>query len=167
MMQAHSTGTAPADRIDPRTEPAAWVANNERITNGALREEWEALYAPDAVLETYTEGVHARTEGIDDIRAAIEVYAGVFTARRLRVSKRLICATEDTVVNAWTGGFDGRTDQRGVEAFHLRADGLVAYHEMYTLLSPRPETSLSGRLRSLLAAPRPMLTLARLARRAG
>jgi hypothetical protein len=145
-------------------EPAAWVANNERITNEVDREAWRALYAPDAVLETITDGLHERQEGIAAIESAIDTYGAVFRARRLKVSKRLVSATGDVVVNTWTGGFDGRTRQCGIEFFRLR-DGLVVHHAMYTFLDVRPATSLLARLRLLLAAPRPMLALGRAQRR--
>lgn len=149
-----------ATRIDPRLDPEAWVSNNERITNEADREGWLAIYAPDAVLETLTEGLYERAQGIDAICAAIDIYAPVFTARGLKVEKRLVSASAAVVVNAWTGGFGGKHNQRGIEAFRLR-DGLVVHHEMYTFLDVRPSTSLFGRLRSLLYAPGEMLSLAR------
>jgi hypothetical protein len=151
--------------IDPRVDPAAWVANNQRITHDAALEEWLALYTEDAVLESIVDGGLERHEGIDEIRHAAGILVAVFAARHIRVDKQLVSGTQDAVVNSWTGGFDGRHNQRGVEIWELRGP-LVRRHRMYTFLDVRPAESLRARMRAMVGGElRVKLTLLRVSAR--
>ena len=154
-----------AERIDPRADPAAWIANNERITNEADVEAWLALYAPDAVLETITAGAYERAEGIERIRPLVEGLVEICGRFSLRVSKKFLAADGDVIVNTWTGGFEGRDRQFGTEIWTLR-DDLAVGHEMYTFLDVRPASDPRAGLRALLAGePRLVLALDRHRRR--
>jgi hypothetical protein len=154
-------------RIDPRVDPQAWVANNQRITHEAALEEWLALYTEDAVLESIVDGGLERQDGIAEIRRAAGILVAVFQARAIEVDKQLVSGTDDAVVNSWTGGFDGRHNQRGVELWELRGP-LVCRHRMYTFLDVRPAESLRARIRGMVGGElRVKLTLLRETARAG
>jgi hypothetical protein len=159
----HTTASpiAARDRIDPRLDPRAWVNNNERITNDADRDAWLALYAPDAVFEAITDGGYDRLEGLPAIESAVGALIGVLAEHRLRVQKRFVSATQDTVVNTWSGGFAGRNRQFGTEIWTLR-DALVVRHEQYTFLDVRPSSHFWSRVRALFGGElRVKLALAR------
>jgi hypothetical protein len=141
-------GSRRLTRIDPRADPQSWVANNERITHEAALEEWTAIYTDDAVFESIVDGGVERHEGIEQIAHAAQILVKVFAAHNIAVKKQLVSATENVVVNTWTGGFDGRRRQRGVEIWTLR-DDLVERHQMYTFLDVRPMDSLRARLRGV------------------
>jgi hypothetical protein len=148
-------------RIDPRVDPQAWVANNERITHEGALEDWIALYTDDAVRESIVDGGVERNEGIDEITHAAQILVKVFVAHNIAIKKQLVSATEDVIVNTWTGGFDGHQNQRGVEIWKLR-DGLVEHQQMYTFLDVRPMESLRARLRAMFGGElRVKLTLLR------
>jgi hypothetical protein len=155
----------PTTRIDPRVDPAGWVAHNQRITHDATLEEWLALYTEDAVLESIVDGGLERHEGIGEIRHAAGILVAVFAAHDVGVEKQLVAGTEDAVVNSWTGGFDGRHNQRGVEIWELRGP-LVCRHRMYTFLDVRPAESLRSRMRAMVGGQlRVKLTLLRVSAR--
>jgi hypothetical protein len=142
--------------IDPRVDPEAWVMNNQRITNEANLEDWLALYAPDAVFDSIADGAADRFEGIAAITEAARALIVVFKKYRLQVHKRFVCATEERVVNSWTGGFEGRDRQFGTEIWSLR-DGLVVRHEQYTFLDVRPSSSARARITALLGSERKIM----------
>jgi hypothetical protein len=153
--------------IDPRTEPELWIMNNQRITNERDIDGWLALYAPDAAIDYITNGAHDRVEGIDAIERSARALGTVFLKYGLRVEKNFVCATDSIIVNTWTGGFEGRSSQFGVEIWTLRGH-LVARQEQYMFLEVQSSRSLKAQLRLLLAGePRVMLSLAREAARAG
>jgi hypothetical protein len=155
----HDTGRT--IRIDPRVDPQAWVANNERITHEGALEDWIALYTDDAVRESIVDGGVERSEGIDAIAHAARILVKVYLAHNITIKKQLVCATENVIVNTWTGGFDGHQNQRGVEIWKLR-DDLVAHQQMYTFLDVRPMKSLRARLRGMFGGElRVKLTLLR------
>lgn len=53
----------------PPTDPAAFVAQAERLTNEGRVEEALAIYAPDAVVDTIVDGARDVQTGHDAIRA--------------------------------------------------------------------------------------------------
>jgi ketosteroid isomerase-like protein len=136
--------------VDPRIDPRAWVSNNERITNEVDLEGWLALYAQDAVFEAVTDGAYDRCDGLDEIAAAVRLLGPILAKHRLRVQKRFVSATRDVIVNAWSGGFQGRDRQFGTELWTLR-DGLVVRHEQYMFSDVLPSGHGQAQLRSLLA----------------
>lgn len=141
-------GTVVRSRIDPRRDPEAWVMNNERITNEGDLEGWLALYAPDVVFEAITDGAYDRVDGLDAVEATIRALGAICKRHRLKVRKRFVAATHGTIVNAWTGGFEGRDRQFGFEIWTLRGDR-VSRHEQYTFMDVRPSESTTARLRAL------------------
>ncbi len=50
---------------------AAFAAEAERLTNGALVEEWIAWYHPEAVVEWIVDGAYERHVGLDEIRPKV------------------------------------------------------------------------------------------------
>lgn len=158
---------AQRSRIDPRTDPELWIMNNQRITNERDIHGWLALYAEDAALDYITDGAHDRIEGIEAIEKSARALGSVFLKYGLQVEKKFVCATDTVIVNTWTGGFEGRSKQFGVEIWTLRED-LVVHQEQYMFLEVQSSKSLKAQLRLLLAGePRVMLSLARAAAKVG
>lgn len=135
-------------RIDPRHDPEGWVRNNERVTNEADVEGWLALYGEDVVFEAVTDGAYDRVVGRPAVSAVVTRLAALCRRHSLRVKKRFIAATNDVIVNAWSGGFEGRDRQFGLEVWTLHGD-LVARHEQYTFMDVRPSASVTAKLRAL------------------
>jgi ketosteroid isomerase-like protein len=150
MQEIRSNGAELRRSIDPRREPAAWIANNERITNEGDLAGWLALYAPDVVFEAITDGASDRIEGIERVTAAVEVMGELCKRHRLRVQKRFVAAMGDVIVNTWTGGFAGRERQFGVEIWTLRDDKVVR-QEQYMFMDVRPARSATAKLRALFS----------------
>jgi ketosteroid isomerase-like protein len=152
--------TATTDQQRPMLDAVAFAADAERITNDVLLEEWLGLYHDDAVVEWVADGAYERHEGIDAIRRAATAMAATWADQRLRVRKTVECADADTIVLTWRGGFRGAQRQFGTEIWTLR-DGRVVRHQMYAYLDLRPSSSLKGRLRLLISAPRVAVSFVR------
>ena len=142
------------------SDAAVFAADAERITNGALLDEWLSLYHEDAVAEWIADGAYERHEGLDAIRRAATAMAATWSQQSLRVRKTVECADAHTIVLTWRGGFRGAERQFGTEIWTLR-DGRVARHQMYAYLDVRPSNTLRARLRVLLNAPRVAISFAR------
>lgn len=155
-----ATKTA-ANRSNAVEAGAAFAAEAERLTNGALIDEWLALYHPDAVAEWIVDGCYERHDGIDAIRPAATLMADLWRREQLRVTKHLLCATDDTVVLSFDGTFDGRGSVGGSEVWSLR-DGLVTHHRMYCYLDIRPRASWLAQARVMVASPRIATSILRL-----
>lgn len=147
-------------------QATAFMAEAERITNDALGDEWLALYAPDAVAEWVVDGAYERHEGLDALRRAVAAQAALWRREGLRVTKHLECASEDTVVLTWRGGFGGGDRQFGTEIWTLEG-GRVTHHQMYAYQDVRPVSSPWARLRLLIMDPRVTLAALRERRRHG
>ncbi|MDB4976977.1 MAG: SnoaL-like protein, partial [Myxococcaceae bacterium] len=108
-----------------------------------------------------------RFEGMAAIETSARAMATVFLKYELHVEKKFVCATGSVIVNTWTGGFEGRDKQFGVEIWTLR-DDLVVHQEQYMFLEVQSSRSLRAQLRLLLAGePRVMVSLARAAAQVG
>jgi hypothetical protein len=86
-----------------RTAPADaehFVAEAERISNATNVNEALAIYSPEALLESVTDGTLLVHRG-PELNTAIEVMFSVARTRSIKVSKQLIASTEDTIVNSW------------------------------------------------------------------
>ncbi len=145
---------------------SAFVLGAQRATNDHDATAAAAVYAPDAVLELVTDGLFERHEGRAAIERAWRVVLGAGRRRAMRVSKTLVAVDDRTIVNRWTGTFDGSTACCGIETWLLDDDGLVAEHRLETFLAVRPKVSRRGQLALLVAAPRVALAL-KAAERAG
>lgn len=136
-----------------RPDARSFLADAERITNEGLVDELLARFADDAVAEWIMDGASDTYRGIGEIRsAAVELFT-VCHSLGIQVNKRLECASEDTLVFSWTGGFNGRTGQFGTEIWTFR-DGLIVRHQMYSFLDVRPSTSPIAALRIAANAPK-------------
>jgi ketosteroid isomerase-like protein len=142
-------------------DPVAFVKAAERMTNQGDVEATMAIYAPDATLESITDGAHERHVGTGAIRRAWQVYMGALTSRRFIITKTLRVAADGVIVNEWEGTIAGRTKTRGIERWTFDAEGRVSEHAMYTFLAVRPSSSLLQRLRMLSAYPRTAAAFAR------
>lgn len=145
-----STSACNAARIDPQRDPQAWIANNERITNGADLEGWLRLYADDVVFEAITDGASDRIEGLDEVTRAVTTLSAICKRHRLKVEKQFVVASGNVIVNTWTGGFAGRDTQFGLEIWTLCGERVVR-HQQYTFLDVRPSTSVVAALRALFS----------------
>jgi ketosteroid isomerase-like protein len=150
VLEATSSQDSVTSRIHPLREPEAWIQNNERITNEADLEAWLSLYAPDVVFEAITDGASDRAEGFENVAASVMAVAALCKSRRLTIRKRFVAAQGNVIVNAWSGGFEGRDRQFGLEIWTLRDDKVVR-HEQYTFMDVRPSESLTAKLRALFA----------------
>ena len=137
-----------------------FASDVERITNEARLDEAVDLFRDDAVADWVIDGVCQHLVGVDEIRRGLAVMTAVWDRHRLRVRKRVECATADTVVLTWRGGFRGAHNQFGTEIWTFR-DGLVSRHQMYGYLDVRPHTSEVGAARLLAIAPRVAISFAR------
>jgi len=139
-------------------DPGAFVAAAERAINARDLEATCGVYAPDARLESLTDGAWEAYEGLPAVRRGWAGYLAVFAARDFRLAKTLRAVDGELVVNDWTGTLGGRTDARGIEHWRFDAAGRVATHRMYSFLNVKPSTSPVQRAR--LAATYPLTALA-------
>ena len=146
-------------------DPAAFVAEAERITNEYDLDAAIAAYTADAVYENVSDGLHERHVGTEAIAAAWRVNLGVARDTGVHITKRLVAAEGDTIANEWHGRTrDGRV-MRGLEYWRLTEEGKVHEHVMLGFLSVKPSTDLFARLRFLAASPRAALAFVRHDRR--
>jgi hypothetical protein len=134
-------------------DPAAFVAEAERITNDRDLAAIPAVYAAGAVFEVISDGVHEIHRGADEILAAWRVYFDVLRRGDFRLRKQLAAADAATICNRWEGTL-GRGRARGIEIWRLDSAGRVEEHHMYTFLDVRPADSLRAQLRALISQPR-------------
>lgn len=154
------TGRVPAD-------PAAFVAEAERITNARDAAAASAVYADDAVVELITDGVHERYVGLPYITEGWRAMMSAMGRRNLLVRKAVLAVGDGVVVNTWTGSLAGSADARGLDIWHFDPAGKVRAHQLYTFLSVRPSTHPIARLRFALTSPATALTFFREQRRFG
>lgn len=135
-------------------DPAAFVQAAQDGVNERSVDACVAAYAPDAVLVSVTDGAREEHCGTAELRKAWEGYLGGMQATGFTLTKTLISAADDVIVNAWTSRFaDGRTGL-GVETWRFDGEGRVAHHEMLTFFDVRPSTSIVARARLTFAYPR-------------
>jgi hypothetical protein len=156
-------------RLAPVTlppDPAAFVAAAERGINERSLEATVGAYSDTARLESLTDGAWEAYEGIDEIRAGWTAYLDVMAQRDFRLSKRLLGAEDDLVVNDWTGEFGG-AEAKGIEHWRFDDEGRVSHHRMYSFLNVKPSANLQQRLRLTVAYPLGALAFLGAQRRAG
>lgn len=139
------------------TNPAAFVAAAQRITNASSLGEALSLFHDDCVAEWVFDGVYQRHHGLAEISQAMDAMMGVNRELSLFGRKQLVCADPTTIVNTWRGGFRGDERQFGTEIWTLK-DAQVVHHQMYIYMRLRPVESVVGQLRMLVHVPRTALT---------
>jgi hypothetical protein len=162
-MSATIESQANSRQAHPRTAPAdaeRFVAEAERISNATNVEEALAIYSPDALLESVTDGTLLVHRG-PELNTAIEVMFSVARTRSIKVSKQLVASTEDTIVNSWQGTVGHRQQTRGIEVWKFDTDGQVCHQQLYTFLDVRPDTHPIQLLRILALYPHTALTFLR------
>jgi hypothetical protein len=148
-----------------RPEPIAFLAAAERATNDYDLDAVMSVYAPEATLESVTDGAQERHRGAPAVRRAWAGYLGGLGERGLTLSKHLVSSTEDTIVNEWHGRGRHRR-ARGIEVWRFDPAGLVVEHRLFTFLDTRPAQGLLARLRLAAVSPRIAAALLRAQRRA-
>jgi hypothetical protein len=148
-------------------DASRFVADAQRISNAANVEEALAIYAPDAVLESVTDGTLLAHRGSSELRAGIEIMFSVARARSVHVQKELVAVADDTIVNRWEGTVGRRQQTRGVEIWKFDENGMVCHQRLYTFLDVRPESDWVQRLRLLVLYPRTALAFVRAQLRVG
>lgn len=143
------------------SDPEAFVAGVERATNEYDTDVIRGIFATDGVSEIITDGGRDVNRGVDQIAASWAADCAAFRARRLKLTKRLIAATDDTIVNEWRGGFGGRGGACGIEVWKFDSEGKVIDQRLYSYLRVRPSMSATQGLRSLLTYPVLALTFGR------
>jgi len=151
----------------PPTDPAAFVAQAERLTNEGTVDEALAIYAPDAVVDTIVDGARDVQTGREAIRASLAAMVPAARGLGVRISKTLVAADGDTIVARWEGRVGSREGFHGMESFRLRDDGLVVEHRLYGYFDVRPATGPVAGLRLLVTNPKVALALLRAQRAAG
>ncbi|HEV2999981.1 MAG TPA: hypothetical protein VGW75_04500 [Solirubrobacteraceae bacterium] len=118
------------------SDPAAFVAEAERISNAAALDELAPIYAPDVVFESTTDGVFDRYAGRDQV---VRAWSAILTGMRRsggEVHKTLLGTTHDAILNDWQGQIAGRLT-RGLEYWRFDEGGLVCHHRIYASMSAR------------------------------
>ncbi|RRR46645.1 hypothetical protein EHH44_07450 [Mycolicibacter terrae] len=123
-------GRRPADA-------AAFVEFVQDTTNAYLPDVIFQIYAPDARLVMIADGAREESVGLQAIHTAWARSCAVFEARRFRLSKRLVAATDDTIVNEWWGGPHGRHDGCGIEVWRFDPQSKVRDVHVYSFLKVR------------------------------
>lgn len=157
---APSLGKVPED-------PAAFVAEAERITNQHDVNALFAVYSDDVVVDLITDGVHERYSGLPHVIQGWRAMTAAMARRRFVVRKSVVSVGDGVVVNSWAGSIDGREGAHGLDIWHFDAAGRVRAHQLYTFLRVRPSTHPLARLQFALARPRTALTLLQEQRRIG
>lgn len=148
------------DQSTDMIDAARFASAAEKMTNEALIDAATELYSEDAVADWIIDGAVERHRGRIAIHSALTTMAATWNGQQLRVQKHVQCATDDTVVLTWTGGFRGARNQFGVEIWTFRA-GQVTHHQMYGYLDVRPSNSLLARARLLVLQPRVAISYGR------
>jgi hypothetical protein len=147
-------------------DPTTFIAAAERGINERDLDATAGVYAPDARLESFTDGAHEQYRGADQVRTAWKGYLAAMDDRGFTLSKKLTAVSDDTIVNDWTGTLGGRTEAHGIESWRFDDSGKVAEHQMYTFLNVKPSTSPLQRLRLSLDYPLTALAFLREQRKA-
>lgn len=147
-------------------DPAAFVAAAEQGINDYDLEATASVYAADARLENFVDGGYEEWHGAD-VRRAWSAYLDAMEERRFTLRKTLVSATDDTIVNTWTGSLGGRTDAQGIEYWRFDDAGKVREHRMYSLMNVKPSTHPLARLRMALSYPLSALAILRASKRRG
>lgn len=140
----------PAGRLPD--DPAAFVAEAERVTNATDLAALETMYAADAVFENTADGVFERYRGGASVVEGWRALLTVAGRSGIDIHKTLLTVGDDWIVNDWAGTMGGRP-VRGLEAWRFDADGKVDQHRIYSTLSARPSTDVRARLRAVLNYP--------------
>lgn len=147
-------------------DPVTFLREAESATNAWDLDAVLSVYGPEATLESVTDGAREIHRGPAALRMAWTTYLGAFRAQRLQLSKRLVTAGSDTIVNEWSGD-EAHKRARGIEFWRFSDRGEVVEHRLYTFLDTRPSSSPLARLRLGLTAPGLALSLLRAQGRAG
>jgi nuclear transport factor 2 (NTF2) superfamily protein len=157
--QARAPSRLPAD-------PEAFVRAAEQITNERALDALPALYAPDAVFTSTTDGVVTRAHGAAEVARTWRLLFTFLKERDFSLTKRLVVAADGVLVNEWRGSLAGRTHASGIEVWRFDDAGLIAEHTMYSYLNTGPESSPMRRLRLLASYPLTAMAFLRAKRRA-
>jgi hypothetical protein len=126
-------------------DPAAFVAEAQRITNERDVDAVLDVYSADATWTTVMDGLVITAHGHDEIHTRWGVMCRFMAARRLVVDKQLVTADERTIVNEWTGSLAGKTTARGIEVWRFDEHGRVEDQRTSTGSSTRAPTRASCR----------------------
>ena len=138
------------DLVDSATD---FVAEAERMTNERDVDGVRTVFRADAHQTATLDGLVIDAHGIDEIHKAWGTMCAFMAARRMFVSKTLVAADANTIVNEWVGEVAGKHTARGIEVWELDDDGLVVEQRLYGFLDARPESSVVQNLRMLVAHP--------------
>jgi ketosteroid isomerase-like protein len=149
----------------PPDDPTAFVSEAERATNEYDLEGAASVYAQDAVMHSVTDGAEETHRGADAIRTAWDGYFEGMRATGFQLSKSLVSADGDTIVNSYDSSFGDGRKGRGIETWRFDDEGKVREHHMYSFFEVRPSSSLVQQLRLLISYPRIALAFLRATRR--
>ncbi|MGW6730149.1 nuclear transport factor 2 family protein [Nocardia sp. NPDC055029] len=127
---ASAVGRRPDDAV-------AFVESVEHATNEYVTEAIYEIFATDARQVIITDGALEESIGIDAIHEAWARTCAGFEATRFSVSKRLVAATGETIVNEWYGGPRGHRTGRGIEVWRFDHQSKVVEQRLFNYLKVR------------------------------
>ncbi|OBI51701.1 hypothetical protein A5707_13375 [Mycobacterium kyorinense] len=135
------------------TDARAFVESVERATNERLSDAVYEIFAPNARSVMISDGAREESVGVEAIHDSWARTCAAFRARRFRVEKHLVAATDDTIVNEWRGGPGGRRDGCGIEIWRFDCEGRVIDQRLYGYLKVRSAVHPIQALQLLLGSP--------------
>jgi hypothetical protein len=123
-IQARYAGHAAPDRF----LAAAAAATNRRDPYAAAE-----LYAEQALLQVIDPQGVQRHRGKAAIARAWEIYMGALERSGIEVSKRLVCAANELLVNEWQGRRGSTELMSGMEWWAFDCAGKVREHHLHSV----------------------------------
>ena len=143
-------------------DAAEFVAAAESATNSYDVAAALNLYAENATVEVIADGARESVTGLVAIEEALSAFTTPLRQSGYTVTKTLLAAEADLIVNEWTGRFaDGSDRSLGVETWRFDASGKVREHRLLACFDVRPATSPIAGLRLALGRPKLAMRLLR------
>jgi hypothetical protein len=120
-------------------DPHAFVARAQDATNAADVDWAMSAYGPTIELETFGDGLHETHRGTADVRRAVTIIYDWLAGMDARITKTLVTASGDVVVNMWAGHLlDGTKTTFGAEFWFFDETGHVIRNVLYQSMDPKP-----------------------------
>ena len=135
------------------TNAEVFISEAEKAFNAKNLESNCAVYAEDAEVDFFTDGIHDRFVGIDEIR---EGWRAVFKALpHFELKKEISMAEDSIIINEWVGSIDRsqKRTARGIEIWRLNKDGKVVRHRLYSFFRLYEADSWRGKMHFGITSP--------------
>lgn len=141
-------------------DPAAFIAEAERITNTRSLHALEEIFAPTATWTVLIDGLRFAAVGHHEIQFRWAELCRFMTRRGLTVAKNVIACDDRTIVSGWTGHTNDGATPTGHEIWRFDSHGRVCDQLLAGYLAPKPAESLVANLRYLCHQPANALAFA-------